>query len=48
MQNKYDIIIKIGYDTYIHKRLTFEQMKDIDWDTEMIPAITQADYDNKD
>ena len=48
MQEKYDIIVKIGHETYIHNRITFEAMKEKDWNKEIIAAITQAEYDNKD
>jgi hypothetical protein len=48
MEEKYDIIIQIGYERYVHKRMTLDDMREIDWNDEMKTAITQAEYDNKD
>lgn len=48
MQDKYDIIVQIGYERYIHMRLTFEDMREINWNDEMNQVISKAEYDNKD
>lgn len=47
MDEKYDLRIIIDSETYVHVRMTIDDMRERDWNLEVNRALTQAEYDNK-